>query len=159
MSSLSSVHDSMKHSEDYSDGYYLGTVTGNTDPLGIGRVQANVPGLYDPTLGPIPWIGPIKDSPFGFGVGPKGPYGVYGSPYVGSQVKVELQKGDEHNALYTPFPTVPAANPAFASPFTWGFQDPSGNQLLVNLQTGMWTWTHSSGDTISYDSAGDRAVV
>jgi hypothetical protein len=157
--SLSSVHQTMKHAEDYGDGYYLGTVINNNDPLGIGRVQANVPGLYDPTTGPVPWIGPIKDSPFGFGTGAKGPFGVYGSPALGSQIKVELQKGDENNALYTPFPTTPSANTAFASPMIWGFQDPSGNQLVVNMQTGVWNWTHSSGDTINYDSAGDRVTV
>jgi hypothetical protein len=156
---LNSTHDAMKHSENYGDGYYVGTVTNNNDPLGIGRVQANVPGLYDTSKGPVPWIGPIKDSPFGFGVSSTGPFGVYGSPAVGSQIKVELQKGDENNALYTPLATKPSANPAFASPQTWGYQDPSGNQQLVNMATGSWTWTHSSGDTISYDSAGDRVVV
>ena len=122
-------------------------------------MQANVPGLYNTATGPVPWIGPIKDSPYGFGKGAKGPYGVYGSPAVGSQIKVELQKGDDHNALYTPLATVPSANPAFASPQTWGYQDPSGNQQLVNMATGSWTWTHSSGDTINYDSAGDRVTV
>lgn len=156
---LNSTHDAMKHSEDYGDGYYVGTVTNNNDPLGIGRVQATVPGLYNPAVGPVPWIGPIKDSPYGFGVSDKGPFGVYGAPAIGSQLKVELQKGDEHNALYTPLPTKPSANPAFANPQTWGYQDPSGNQQLVNMATGSWTWTHSSGDTISYDSAGDRVVV
>jgi phage gp45-like len=72
---------------------------------------------------------------------------------------VELQKGDENNALYSPIPTAPSANPAFANPLTWGFQDPSGNILVVNMETGLWMWTHSSGDTISYDAAGDRVVV
>lgn len=156
---LSSVHQTMQHTEEYGDGYYLGTVINNNDPLGIGRVQASVPGLYDHSKGPVPWIGPIKDSPFGFGTSSKGPFGVYGSPAVGSQIKVELQKGDENNALYTPMPTAPSANPAFANPQVWGFQDPSGNQLVVNMQTGMWTWTHSSGDSINYDSAGDRVTV
>ena len=73
---MNSVNDSMKHSEDYGDGYYVGIVTNNNDPLGIGRVQANVPGLYDTSKGPVPWIGPIKDSPYGFGVSSTGPFGV-----------------------------------------------------------------------------------
>jgi len=149
----------MKHSEDYGDGYYVGTITSNSDPIGIGRVQANIPGLYNTAKGPVPWIGPIKDSPFGYGTGSKGPYGVYGSPQVGSQIKVELQKGDEHNALYTPLPTAPSANPAFSSPQTWGFPAPSGNQLLVNMASGTWTFTHSSGDTLSYDSSGNRTTL
>jgi hypothetical protein len=156
---LNSTNDAVKHGEDYGDGYYLGTVTNNVDPLGIGRVQANVPGLYNPAKGPVPWVGPIKDSPFGFGVGPKGPYGVYGSPYVGSQLMVELQKGDENNGMYSPIPTAPTANPAFKDPQTWGFQDPSGNQLLVNMSTGTWTFTHSSGDMLTYDQTGDRTTL
>src|SRR5882672_6069488 len=159
MMGLNSTNDAVKHSEDYGDGYYLGTVTNNADPLGIGRVQANVPGLYNTAKGPVPWVGPIKDSPFGFGIGPKGPYGVYGAPAIGSQIKVELQKGDENNALYEPIPTVPSANPAFKDPQTWGFQDPSGNQLLVNMTAGTWTFTHSSGDMLTYDQAGDRTTL
>jgi len=122
-------------------------------------VQVNVPGLFDTSSGPVPWVGALKDSPFGFGTGPKGQYGWYGSPQVGSKVKVELQGGDPHRPLYTTLYTAPDANSVFAQPYTWGFQDPSGNSLVVNMQTGTWTFTHSSGDQVAYDATGDRVTL
>ena len=153
------VNDSVNHKEDYSSGYYVGTVTSNTDTLGIARVQASVDGLFDPTQGPVPWIGSIKDSPYGFGTGSKGPYGVYGFPQVGSVVKVELQNGDEHKPLYTPLYTQANAHPWFNVPSRWGYVDPAGNSLQVDMSAGTWLWTHQSGDTISFDSSGDVVRV
>jgi hypothetical protein len=156
---LNTVNDSVNHKEDYGQGYYAGTVSVNTDSLGIARVQASVPGLFDPTQGAVPWIGAIKDSPFGFGTGPKGPYGVYGFPQVGSTVMVELQNGDEHKPLYQTLYTQPNAHPWFNVPTRWGFVDPSGNSLQVDMSASTWTFTHSSGDQISFDATGDRVTL
>jgi hypothetical protein len=156
---LNTVNDSVNHKEDYGQGYYAGTVSVNTDSLGIARVQATVPGLFDPTQGAVPWIGAIKDSPFGFGTGPKGPYGVYGFPQVGSTVMVELQNGDEHKPLYQTLYTLPNAHPWFNVPTRWGFVDPSGNALQVDMSAGTWTFTHSSGDQIAFDATGDRVTM
>lgn len=156
---LNTVNDSVNHKEDYGQGYYAGTVSVNTDSLGIARVQATVPGLFDPAQGAVPWIGAIKDSPFGFGTGAKGPYGVYGFPQVGSTVMVELQNGDEHKPLYKTLYTQPSAHPWFNVPTRWGFVDPSGNSLQVDMSAGTWVWTHQSGDTISYDQAGNVVHV
>jgi hypothetical protein len=152
---LNTINDAVQHKEDYGQGYYAGTVSVNTDSLGIARVQATVPGLFDPTQGAVPWIGAIKDSPFGFGTGPKGPYGVYGFPQVGSTVMVELQNGDEHKPLYQTLYTQPNAHPWFNVPTRWGFVDPQGNSLQVDMSAGTWVWTHQSGDTVSYDQAGN----
>jgi hypothetical protein len=154
-----STNDFVDGIEDYSNAYYVGVVTNNNDPLGLGRVQATVPGLYDPSQGAVPWIAPLKDSPFGFGTGQKGQYGVYGSPPEGSIIKIELQNGDPHKPLFTSLYTLPNANAVFSSPNVWGYQDPSGNQLVVNMATGTWTWTHSSGDQIAYDASGDRVTA
>jgi hypothetical protein len=118
-----------------------------------------VMGLFDPNSGEVPYIGPLKDSPYGFGTGAKGPYGVYGFPQIGSVIKVELQNGDQHKPLYTPLLTAPNAHPWFNVPSRWGYVDPAGNSLQVDMEAGSWVWTHQSGDTISYDGAGDVVNV
>lgn len=159
MSGFNPVSETIASHEDYKQGYYVGTVTNNADPLGFGRVQASVENMFDPSQGEVPWIGPSKDSPYGYGTSAKGQYGVFGAPAVGSKIRVELQNGDEHKALYTTLPTAPNANPAFQNPNTWGFQDPSGNQLLVNMSANSWTWTHASGDSVAYDGSGDVVKV
>lgn len=156
---FSSVNDTLGAQEKYGQGYYIGTVTANTDTVGIGRVQASIPGLFDPEQGEVPFIGPLKDSPFGYGVGQKGPYGVYGTPQIGSTVKVELQGGDEHKPLYTTLITAKSAHPWFNSASRWGFVDPQGNSLQVDMQAGTWVWTHQSGDSISYDGSGNVVRV
>jgi len=155
MSGFGTVNDSVNHAEDYSQGYYAGTVVANTDSLGIARVQVNAPGLYDVHAGEVPYVGAIKDSPYGFGVGPKGPYGVYGFPQIGSTVMVELQNGDEHKPLYQTLLTAPSAHPWFNVATRWGFVDPSGNMLQVDMSANTWVWTHESGDSISYDGSGN----
>lgn len=156
---FNSVNDSISHQENYGQGYYIGTVTANNDTIGIGRVQAHVDGLFDADQGEVPFVGPIKDSPFGFGKGAKGPYGVYGMPQVGSTIKVELQNGDEHKGLYSTLITAQSAHPWFNSPARWGFVDPAGNSLQIDMNTGAWTWTHQSGDSIAYDGSGNVVRV
>jgi hypothetical protein len=156
---FNSTNDTLANQENYSQGYYIGTVTANNDTVGIGRVQANVPGLFDAEQGEVPYVGPIKDSPFGFGTGAKGPYGVYGMPQIGSTIKVELQNGDEHKGLYSTLITAQSAHPWFNTPSRWGFVDPAGNSLQIDMSTGAWTWTHQSGDSIAYDGSGDVVRV
>lgn len=157
---FSSVNDTLSHQQNYGQSYYIGVVTANNDAVGIGRVQAKVPGLFDTDQGEVPFIGPLKDSPFGYGVGPKGPYGVYGVPQVGSTIKIELQGGDENKALYTTLLTAKSVHPWFSNnPNRWGFVDPQGNSLQVDMQAGSWTWTHQSGDSISYDGSGNVVRV
>lgn len=155
---FNTAQDSFSHQENYGQGYYIGTVTANNDTVGIGRVQAHVDGLFDTEQGEVPYVGPIKDSPFGFGKGAKGPYGVYGMPQVGSTLKVELQNGDEHKGLYSTLITAQSAHPWFNTPSRWGFVDPAGNSLQVDFAAGTWTFTHQSGSYASYDAAGDMTV-
>lgn len=152
---FNAVQDTLSQQENYGQGYYIGTVTANNDTVGIGRVQAHVEGLFDTDQGEVPYVGPIKDSPFGFGKGQKGPYGVYGMPQIGSTIKVELQNGDEHKGLYSTLITAQSAHPWFNTPARWGFVDPAGNSLQIDMSTGAWTWTHQSGDSIAYDGSGN----
>jgi hypothetical protein len=156
---FNSVNDSFSSQENYGQGYYIGTVTANNDTIGIGRVQAHVGGMFDTDQGEVPYIGPLKDSPYGFGTGANGPYGVYGMPQIGSTIKVELQNGDEHKALYTTLITAQSAHPWFNTPSRWGYVDPAGNSLQVDMSTGAWTWTHQSGDSIAYNGSGNVVRV
>lgn len=154
-----STNDLVQGTEKYEDGYYIGTVTSNNDPLGIGRVQATVPGLYDVNLGPLPWIAPMKDSPFGFGTGTKGPYGVYGTPQKGSKIRIELQNGDEHKPLYGPLYTAVDANPTFASPTVWGFADPDGNMVVYDMNAHTYKFVTAGGAVITIDANGKRITA
>jgi hypothetical protein len=159
MSGFGTVNDSVNHAEDYSQGYYAGTVVANVDSLGMARVHVNAPGLFDSNAGEVPVVGAIKDSPYGFGVGSKGPYGVYGFPQVGSTVMVELQNGDEHKPLYQTLLTAASAHPWFNVASRWGFVDPTGNSLQVDMAANTWVWTHESGDSIAYDGTGNRVTI
>lgn len=137
------------------DGYMVGYVTENVDPDGVARVKVRIPGVVDPDKGPVPWCLPTKDSPFG-----QGPdYGVYGSPKIGSPVRVTFQNGDANYPVYENDMYLKAhANPKFKDPDTWGFKDPKGNELFVNLTTGVWEFTHNAGTTIKHDGQGNMNV-
>lgn len=139
--------------EDYS-GYFLGTVVDNNDPLNTMRIKVNIPGLFDSNQGAVPWVGPIKDSPFGFGSG----YGTYGCPQIGSKVIVEFQNKDPHKALYQTLPTALSPIPLFNSPNVWGFQDPIGNYQIYNLATKTYTFFLANGARIDVDGSGNRTT-
>lgn len=151
---MSSTNDRLAEAtkDQQDDGYFVGIVTDNEDPLGIGRIKINVPNLFDTDQGPVPWIGPTKKSPFGQGAG----YGVYGSPAIGSEVLVELQDGDIHYGLHrADFYSAKNANPKFKSPQTWGFKDPSGNELFVDMENKLWEFTTNTGCFVKYDADGN----
>ena len=154
---FSSVNDKMDEAQQDAseDNYILATVTENADPMGLNRVKVSAPGLFDPEQGEQPWVGPHAYSPFGQGSN----YGVYGSPWIGSKVKVKLQQGDVNQGFYESVAYVKAdANSKFANPKTWGYRDPSGNEMYVNMATGDWQFTHSSGNVLNYDAAGDTTT-
>lgn len=156
--SFNSVNDKMDQAQQDAseDNYVLATVTDNNDPLGLNRIKVSAKGLFDPEQGEQPWIGAHAYSPFGQG----SDFGVYGAPALGSKVKVKLQDGDVNQAQYEASAYVKAdANPKFASPKTWGYKDPSGNELFVNMETQDWQFTHSSGDVVNYTAAGDLTTL
>lgn len=147
---FSGIQDVAK-TTDYSTQFFVGTVVENQDPLGINRIKVSVPGLFEPSLGAVPWLAPFKFS--SFGVGPS--HGVYGAPAVGSSVVVVLQNGDVHYPLYlASLYSTKDANPEYKNPSVWGFVDPSGNKLKVSMDSQDWEFTHSSGVRISIDAQG-----
>ena len=125
MSGFDTMNANMDLTKSYKGVYFVGTVVNNTDPLNLDRVQATVPDLYDKDLGDLPWIGPVKTSPFGIGEA----WGVYGSPNVGSEVLILLQDGDPHYPMYHSIQT--RKNDEFPTNQGWGFKDFYGNKFRV----------------------------
>ena len=155
--SMNSVNDRL--SEATKDDEYLlpiiGIVQENADPLGIARIKVKITNVLDADQGPVPWCLPTKKSPFGQGAG----YGVYGSPAVGSPVRITFQGGDPHYPVYEADEYLAAhANPKFKDPKTWGYKDPGGSELFVNYETGAWEWTHQSGTSFKYDGDGNMSM-
>lgn len=134
---------------------FVGTVVNNVDPLGINRVQVTISGRLEAGSTDLPWMAPMRVSPFGQGAG----FGVYGAPQIGSQVLIEAQDGHLDHAFYVAgYYGVSNANAQFASPDVWGFQDPSGTYLIVNLKTKLWTFHHASGYIYSIDAGGNFSL-
>lgn len=154
MSGMNSVNDRLADAEadNAYDNPMIGVVTENVDPLGINRIKVKIVNVLDVDQGPVPWCLPSPRSPFGQGSG----YGVYGSPKLGSLVRIKFQGGDPQCPIYEcEVYTKANANPKFKDPDTWGFKDPAGNELFVNMTTGQWEWTHQSGDSLKYDGQGN----
>lgn len=125
----------------------LGEVINNEDPLHLDRIQVKIPELYDPDIGEVPWCMPAKNPIFGQGT----TWGMYGVPAVGSIVIVECQEGDDNFPVYRGFAQIkPNVNTEFDTPQKWGFVDPSNNKLLVDMEAGTWTFTHSSGTILKF---------
>lgn len=155
---LNSVNDRLEEArqDQTIDGYLEAVVIDNVDPLGIGRIKVRVPNLIDPDLGAVPWIGQHRQSPFGQGSG----FGCYGSPAIGAKVRIRLQNNDLNYCLAEADSYHAAdANPKFKDPNTWGFKDPSGSELFVNMSTKDWQFTHSSGTKLSYDGQGNMTLA
>jgi hypothetical protein len=154
---MDSVNDRLQDAatDDNYEGLAIGTVIENEDPEGLGRFKVKVPEALDPDQGPVPWVLPMRYSPFGQGVD----YGVYGSPKIESGVRVSFQNGDPQCPVYESAEYLKAfANPKFASPDTWGFKDWGGSELWVNMRTGAWEFTHQSGSYAKYDGDGNLVV-
>lgn len=135
--------------QDYAGQLFEGTVVNNQDPLHKGRFQVSVPGLFEE--GELPWIGNVRESPFGMGDG----FGTYGAPAVGSTVIIQLQHGDSKYGYKEGHVPKNGQIPVeFQSPNTWGYKDPSGNTLVVNMDAGTYTFTHSSGTTYTIGQDG-----
>lgn len=125
----------------------IGVVVDNNDPLHLDRIRVRVPELYEPERGELPWCLPLKTSIFGQGTG----YGVYGVPAIGAKVIIECQDGDDAFPVYrNSLLILDDVNAEFDSSQKYGFVDPSGNKLLVNLEEQSFTFTHSSGSVFQF---------
>lgn len=138
-----SLNSALNMRKDYQGTYVLGKVVLNIDPNKKDLIQAEAPGLYDPGLGELPWLGVLKQSPFGIGKN----WGVYGSPAPGSDLAIELQEGNGSYGLYHSIQRY-AAPPEFSkSGKVWGFKDPKGNWFRCDLETGEVVFNASAGVT------------
>lgn len=141
--------------DDLRGKWFIGVVTDANDTTGQGRVKANVPGLFDTNSGDVPWIGPLKQSLFGIGPG----FGFYGTPQKGAKITVILQDGDPHYPAYIGGILTAADVPAeFKDPNVWGFKDPAGNMLIVNMQAKTFRFVTADGVQISSDGSGNFQI-
>lgn len=147
------LENNLQLREDYKGKYIWGTVVDDADPENRDRIKARVPGLYNPDEGDVPWIGPAKSSPFGI----SGEWGCYGAACVGSDVLILLQEGDSHYPIYIAA-IQRRANPEFTSGTHWGFKDPKGNRLRVNVKTGEINFNAPAGLQITLTASGDLNV-
>lgn len=154
--SFDATIDLSEQSEDEqsSGRYYLGKVVEvSTD--GSACVKVHVPGLYEPNEGAVPWVGPVRHSVFGIGAN----FGFYGAPQVGANVTVILQEGNPQYPLYVGSVLKAAEVPGeFKNPNVWGFQDPKGNKLIVNLQSGEFKFVHNTGATLLFSENGEVTI-
>lgn len=123
---------------------FQGIVIDNNDPLGLDRVKCSVPELYNPDIGPIPWIVPVKASMFGQGGG----CGSFGVPPVGSTLIIALQENDANYPVYLGyFVSMQNKNPN--PPGVHALVDQSGSTLKVDTNSNELTYSHVSGVTIN----------
>ncbi len=155
------LNEALKFRQGYNQNYIMGTVKVHIDPLKKDRIKVESPGLYDPGLGEIPWVGTLKHSPFGQGK----EWGIFGAPWEGSDVVLELQDG---NADYPLYHNIQRYEPPeeFKKDKIWGFKDPKGNwvrfdldsgEVVVNVKAG-WVLTINPDGTFKLDAKGDGTV-
>jgi len=154
--SLNTLNDQLNNNvQDYRNKRFVGTVVSLDDPLGINRFQVEIPELVSEGSG-RPWVGMEKASPFGVGPG----FGVYGSPALGSLAIIEFQDGNQSYPICKGYMLHNAhKDPRFASGSVWGYQDPSGNYLIVDMENGTWTWHHHSGTEYEIDNSGNLSAT
>jgi hypothetical protein len=136
-----------------NDGFLIGTVSATDDTSGLNRVRITVPELFDKDNHPLATVSVY--SPFGNGAG----YGTYGTPQAGSIVKVLLQGGDPNypiieSSLHT------NVHPEFNTKDRWGYVDPKGNKLRVDLSTGEYLFLNADGVSgYTYDGQGNLSCT
>ena len=147
---MDNLNETLGESQDYKGRLFLGRVVNDQDPSGAGAFQASVPGLFEE--GELPWIGRIRESPFG--IGPN--FGTYGTPHVGSSVIIELQDGDANYPVCVGFyPKAAEVPDVFKNGRVWGYRDPSGTTLVVNPDEKLYHFTHASGTEYSINQDGE----
>lgn len=147
---MDSLNTRLAESSTDSDntGYIMGRVASTDDATGYGRVKIEVPELFDKTDKPMATVSVY--SPFGN----SDTYGTYGTPQAGSLIKITLQNGDAN------YPIVDSSlrqkAPAEFTPDVWGYLDPKGNKLRVNLTSGEYLFLNADGASgYTYDGGGN----
>jgi hypothetical protein len=157
------MNEALKFRNGYADTYILGKVVNNKDDdtaasgsgINKDRIQVSAPGLYDPDEGEVPWVGPMKFSPFGIGKD----WGVYGSPQPGSDVILELQGGNANYAIYHSIQRYPSPSEFSKPGKEWGFKDPRGNILHVDLENDEIYFKTRSGVEFHVSGSGGLTVI
>lgn len=149
------ANSALKMREGYGNVYIMGKVILNKDPTNKGLLQVHAPGLYEPGQGEVPWVGVMKKSPFGISK----TWGVYGSPWPGSDVALELQDGNPNYGLYHDVQRYAAPEEFGKSGKVWGFKDPKGNWFRCDLETGTVDFVTASGVEFHVSESGALRVV
>lgn len=137
---------------------YRGKVVNNQDPLQIGRVQVNIPGLIEGTLGSdgtwnLPWT--YQKSPAM--LGGNGFSSSFAVPENGSEVFVEFPYGDVYSGFYSYYLQSSATHQGTFNedyPNSYGFVDSTGNSLKINKAKQFLQFIHSSGAQFGMDLNG-----
>jgi hypothetical protein len=149
------MNQALEMRKGYENSYILGKVTINIDPSNKGLIKAEAAGLYDPSMGDVPWVGLLKKSPFG----QSKDWGVYGSPWPGSDVALELQQGNPNYGLYHDIQRFAAPKEFEKSGKVWGFKDPIGNWFRVDLETKEVDFVTSTGVKFHVSAEGELTVT
>ena len=120
---------------------YKGIVVDNNDPLHLDRIKVRIDNLFEPDLGDVPWIFPIKHSRFGQGSN----VGDFGVPAIGSVVIVELQGNDANFAYYSGFMLTAENTVNDLVPGQYRTIDQSGSVLDIDCVNNVFQYHHISG--------------
>lgn len=157
------LNEALKLREGYGMTYVMGKVTSNKDDdsaksgsgINKDRILVSAPGLYDPDQGEIPWVGSLKKSPFGQGKN----WGVYGSPYPGSDVALELQDGNASYAMYHSIQRYPSPSEFSKPGLEWGLKDPIGNLVRFDLETKEVEISTKAGVVVKISGDGELTIT
>lgn len=138
--SFNSLNDQLPINEQ-GNRLYKGIVVDNNDPLHLDRIKVRIPNLFDPDLGEIPWIFPVKHCQFGQGNG----YGQFGVPPIGATVIVELQGADPNFAYYSGYLLDTGNTVQDLQPGQYRTVDPSGSTLNIDTVNNIFDYNHISG--------------
>lgn len=156
---LNKLNDELDASVSYAGREFIGRVVEVNDPEGLGRFKCTIPGIYE--LPDLPWIGAIRYSPFGTGKDPQSgkTFGVYGTPAMGAAVTIKFQDGDVNYPIATGCVlTFGDKDSVFAAHTVWGFRDPSGNLLVVDMAANTMKFTHSTQTSFTIGADGKVTV-
>jgi hypothetical protein len=148
--------------------WHVGLVVDNDDTLRLQRIKVTIPNVFPEKtpLTELPWVGPILKSSFGA----TATASTVSVPVIGARVVIEFQGDDTNHGLYHGYITHPDHLTMMDAllladyPHAYGFFDPLGNVLSINLKTGNVTFKHnkknrSGHTTINIDQEGNINIT
>jgi len=132
-----------------------GVVVDNNDPKKLGRVKCVVAGLIEGRLGDLPWFYPWQGG--GSASSASGEV-----PEIGSILIIEFKFDDIYSGFYTgAWKSLETASGIYNEdyPNTSGERDEFNNSSFRNKEKGIQEFTHSSGTTTRFDSAGNLIIT